>query len=232
MSPSVPPPQRDSAAYTTARILLELKAVNFSPDKPVTFTSGREAPVYIDCRKLISFPRARARVMDLAVELITREAGLESFDAVAGGETAGIPFAAWIAERTDLPMLYVRKQPKGFGRMAQIEGDMAEGSRVLLVEDLATDGGSKLAFIDALRKAGAVVAHNFVIFHYGIFPAGIARLAEAGVKLHALATWWDVIAVAEAEGYLDRATIAKVRAYLADPDGWQAARGAAQLRTS
>ncbi len=232
MGPAVPPPHRDSAAYATARILLERKAVNFSPDKPFTFTSGRESPVYVDCRKLISFPRARARIMDLAVELIAREAGLESFDAVAGGETAGIPFAAWIAERTELPMLYVRKLPKGFGRMAQIEGDMAEGSRVLLVEDLATDGGSKLAFIDALRKAGALVAHNFVIFHYGIFPAGIARLAEAGVKLHALATWWDVVAVAEAEGHLDGATIAKVRAYLADPGGWQAARGGAQRRTS
>jgi orotate phosphoribosyltransferase len=82
------------------------------------------------------------------------------------------------------------------------------------------------------RKAGALVAHNFVIFHYGILPAGIARLAEAGVKLHALATWWDVVAVAEAEGHLDGATIAKVRAYLADPGGWQAARGAAQRRTS
>ncbi len=232
MSPAVPPPQRDSSAYATARILLELKAVDFSPDKPFTFTSGRESPVYVDCRKLISFPRARARIMDLAVKLIAREAGLESFDAVAGGETAGIPFAAWIAERTDLPMLYVRKQPKGFGRMAQIEGDMAEGSRVLLVEDLATDGGSKLAFVDALRKAGALVAHNFVIFHYGIFPAGIARLAEAGVKLHALATWWDVVAVAETEGHLDRATMVKVRAYLADPDGWQAARGAARRGSS
>ena len=232
MSPPTPPPARDSAAYATARVLLDLKAVNFSPDKPFTFTSGREAPVYVDCRKLISFPRARARLMDLAVELIARQAGLESFDAVAGGETAGIPFAAWIAERTDLPMLYVRKQPKGFGRMAQIEGELAEGSRVLLVEDLATDGGSKLAFIDALRKAGARVAHNFVIFHYGIFPASIARLAEVGVTLHALATWWDVIAVAEAEGYFDRAALAKVRAYLDDPDGWHAARATAERRTS
>ena len=89
---------------------------------------------------------------------------------MAGGETAGIPFAAWIAERLALPMLYVRKKPKGFGRDAQIEGAMAEGARVLLVEDLTTDGGSKLRFAEALRAAGAEVAHTFVVFYYGIFP--------------------------------------------------------------
>ncbi|HUC62195.1 MAG TPA: orotate phosphoribosyltransferase, partial [Alphaproteobacteria bacterium] len=226
MSASTPPPARGSAAYATARALLEIKAVNFSPDKPFTFTSGRLAPVYIDCRKIISFPRARAELMDLAVIEIERAAGRGAFDAIAGGETAGIPFAAWIAERMDLPMLYVRKQAKGFGRMAQIEGDMKEGTRVLLVEDLATDGGSKLAFVEALRKAGAEVAHNFVVFHYGIFPEGIARLEAAGVKLTALATWWDTIAVAEAEGYFPRDVLQKVRSFLDDPDGWQKAHAA------
>ncbi len=227
MSAAREPPAQDSPAYTTARILLELDAVKFSPDKPFVFTSGRRSPVYIDCRRLISFPRARAKLMDLAVEMILSETGYESLDAIAGGETDGIPFAAWIAERLSLPMLYVRKQPKGFARMAQIEGDMAEGSRVLLVEDLATDGGSKLVFVDALRKAGAVVTHNFVIFHYGIFPAAIARLAEAGVKLLALATWWDVLAVAEAGGFFDRVALDKVGTFLNDPDGWQAAHAGA-----
>ena len=142
------------AAEITSRILLETKAVLFNPDQPFTFTSGRVSPVYVDCRRLISFPRARAKLMDLASDLIGRAVGFESFDAVAGGETAGIPFAAWIAERLSLPMLYVRKQPKGFGRHAQIEGVMAEGARVLLVEDLASEGTSKLNFIHAIKKAG------------------------------------------------------------------------------
>ena len=215
-------PKHDLAASLTARILLELKAVNFSPDKPFTFTSGRKSPVYIDCRKLISYPRARARLMDLSVDLIESRIGVASFDAVAGGETAGIPFAAWISERMALPMLYVRKKPKGFGRMAQIEGDMPEGSRVLLVEDLASEGGSKLLFVEALRNAGAQVAHNFVLFHYGIFPGSIARLADAGITLWSLATWYDVIAVAEAEGYFDRDQLLKVRTFLDDPEGWEA----------
>ncbi|HIP77899.1 MAG TPA: orotate phosphoribosyltransferase, partial [Kiloniellaceae bacterium] len=207
-------------AAVTARILLEIEAILFRPQEPFTFTSGRVSPVYVDCRKIISFPRARAQLMDFGCELITREAGYESIDCIAGGETAGIPFAAWIAERLGLPMVYVRKQPKGFGRNAQIEGHLPEGSRVLLVEDLATDGGSKLTFVDALRKAGAEIAHTFVVFHYGIFPEGVAALQERGVTLHALATWWDALAVAEQTGYLNSADVDTVRHFLQDPDGW------------
>src|SRR5262249_17323889 len=124
------------AAEITARILLETKSVLFRPDQPFTFTSGRVSPVYVDCRRLISFPRAGRRHRAPAADLILRAVGHESLDCVAGGETAGIPFAAWIAERLALPMLYVRKQAKGFGRNAQIEGEMAEGARVILVEDL------------------------------------------------------------------------------------------------
>ena len=136
------PPDAEMARLT-ARMLLEIKAVHFRADEPYKLTSGLASPVYIDCRKLISYPAVRASLMDFACAKILRDAGFARFDAVAGGETAGIPFAAWIAERLALPMLYVRKKPKGFGRDAQIEGALAEGARVLLVEDLTTDGGSK-----------------------------------------------------------------------------------------
>ena len=207
-------------AEVTARILLEIEAILFRPQEPFTFTSGRVSPIYVDCRKIISFPRARAQLMDFGCDLIKREVGYESIDCIAGGETAGIPFAAWIAERLGLPMVYVRKQPKGFGRNAQIEGHLPEGSRVLLVEDLATDGGSKLAFVDALRKAGTEVAHTFVVFHYGIFPEGVAALQEQGVTLHALATWWDALAVAEQTGYLKGTEVEAVRHFLQDPESW------------
>jgi orotate phosphoribosyltransferase len=210
-------------AETTARILLETKSVLFSPEKPFTFTSGRVSPVYIDCRKLISFPRARAKLMDMGVELIEREVGYESIDIVAGGETAGIPFAAWLAERMALPMIYVRKKPKGFGRNAQIEGDLAEGKRVLLVEDLASEGTSKLNFVRAVREAGGEIGHTFVIFHYGIFKSSLETLAAEKVKLHALATWWDVVGVAEGLGYFQPGQLAAVRAFLEDPDGWKPA---------
>ena len=151
-------------AETTARMLLEVKAVLFSEDKPFIFTSGWASPVYIDCRKLIFYPRVREQLVDFAESTLMRDVGYEQFDVIAGGETAGIPYAAWIAQRFNLPMQYVRKKAKGFGRNAQIEGDIREGARTLLVEDLTTDGRSKINFCKALRDAGAVVEYVFVIF--------------------------------------------------------------------
>ncbi|MBV8533955.1 MAG: orotate phosphoribosyltransferase [Alphaproteobacteria bacterium] len=214
-------------AQTTARILIETKAVHFNPSKPYIFTSGWASPTYIDCRKLISFPRARQKLMDMAVETIERDVGFAAVDAVAGGETAGIPFAAWIADRLSAPMLYVRKKPKGFARNALIEGDVRPGSRVLLVEDLATDGKSKLHFIKGLRDAGCEVTDTFVLFHYGIFPETKESLGGAGVKLHALATWWHVLELAEAGKYFSAGDLAEVRRFLEHPADWSAAHGGA-----
>ena len=216
-----------AAAETAARILLETKAVLFSPEQPFTFTSGRVSPVYVDCRRLISFPRARRKLMDLGAELIEREIGYDCIDAVAGGETAGIPFAAWIAEQLALPMLYIRKKPKGFGRNAQIEGEMKEGARVLLVEDLASEGTSKLNFVHGIRNAGGVVSDTFVIFNYGIFPQLASSLAAEKIRLHALATWWDVLRVADGLGYFTPAQFAAVKSFLDNPEGWSPERAGA-----
>ena len=218
-------PDTRATAELTARMLLEVEAVRFMEDKPFIFTSGWASPVYTDCRRLISFPRVRAALIDLAAAKLMREPGFEQFDAVAGGETAGIPFAAWMADRLGLPMLYVRKQPKGFGRDARIEGALAEGARVLLVEDLTTDGGSKLKFAEALRTAGAEVAHTFVVFYYGVFTETEARLAGHGLRLHYLASWRDVLAEARAGGHFDAGTLAAVEAFLAAPLEWSAAHG-------
>jgi len=149
----------NTPAQITARILLETNSVLLRPDDPFTLTSGRKSPVYTDCRRLIAFPRARRRLMDMGAAMIEETVGFESLDVVAGGETAGIPFAAWMADRMALPMCYIRKKPKGFGRNARIEGALEEGQKVLLVEDLATDGGSKLSFVDGIREAGAECAH-------------------------------------------------------------------------
>jgi orotate phosphoribosyltransferase len=224
---SAPSPAARDAAETAARILIETKSVLFSPEKPFTFTSGRVSPVYVDCRRLISFPRARRKLMDLGAELIEREIGYESIDAVAGGETAGIPFAAWIAERLALPMLYIRKKPKGFGRNAQIEGEFRDGARILLVEDLASEGTSKLNFVGGIRNAGGVVSDTFVVFNYGIFPQLETSLAAEKVRLHGLATWWDVLRVADGLGYFTPAQFAAVKSFLDSPDGWSADRAGA-----
>ncbi len=220
-------PDRELIQQVTSRILLEVGAVNFSSATPFIFTSGWASPVYIDCRRLIFYPRVRETLCEFATSTILREVGFEAIDVIAGGETAGIPFAAWIADRLMLPMQYVRKKPKGFGRNAQIEGDIRENARTLLVEDLTTDGRSKVNFCKALRQAGAIVEHAFVIFHYGIFPQSEQLMAEIGVKLHSLANWWDVLKVAKSEGRFDAPTMREVEKFLNDPVGWSAAHGGA-----
>ncbi|MXU65506.1 orotate phosphoribosyltransferase [Oceanomicrobium pacificus] len=218
-------PDSETMARLTAKMLLEIKAVHFDTESPYKLASGIISPSYIDCRKLISYPRIRSTLMDFATATVLRDAGFEAFDSVAGGETAGIPFSAWIAERMGLPMQYVRKKPKGYGRDAQIEGQLNEGDRVLLVEDLTTDGGSKIKFVEALRKAGATCDHTIVLFFYDIFPDTRANLAEHGVTLHALATWHDVLAEAKAGNHFDTKTLSEVEKFLGDPLGWSGAHG-------
>lgn len=223
MIPTSYPDQREIARLT-ARMLLEIKAVHFNADAPFVLASGKPSPTYIDCRKLISFPRIRSTLMDFLTVTVMRNAGFEAFDNVTGGETAGIPFSAWVAERMALPMTYVRKKPKGYGRNARIEGDMSEGQRVLLVEDLTTDGGSKISFVDAIRGTGATCAHTAVIFYYGIFPQTEKTLDDHGVTLHHLCTWWDVLAEARAQGAFDNKTLREVEIFLKSPEEWQNAR--------
>jgi orotate phosphoribosyltransferase len=222
MIPATYPP-KEEIARLTARMLLEIGAVHFNADAPFTLASGLPSPTYIDCRKLISFPRIRSTLMDFLTVTVMREAGFEAFDNIAGGETAGIPFAALVAERMALPMTYVRKKPKGYGRNARIEGTMHEGQRVLLVEDLTTDGGSKLSFVDAIRDTGATCGHTGVIFYYGIFPETEKTLGDHGVALHHLCTWRDVLAEARAQGSFGADTLDKVEDFLRDPRKWQAA---------
>ncbi|MBQ0712683.1 MAG: orotate phosphoribosyltransferase [Porticoccus sp.] len=221
-------PDKQLIAKLTAKMLLEIGAINFRPNDPYILTSGKASPVYIDCRKIISFPRVRSTLMDFGASVILRDIGFESIDAIAGGETAGIPFAAWLSERLSLPMQYVRKKPKGFGRDAQIEGSLTEGSKVLLVEDLTTDGGSKITFCDALRKAGAEVTDTFVIFFYDIFPGTRENLAKAGINLHSLTTWWDVLEVCKESGEMDDQSLAEIEAFLNAPEEWSLAHGGAE----
>ncbi|MBU2868648.1 orotate phosphoribosyltransferase [Pacificibacter marinus] len=216
-------PDSTEIARLTARMLLEIKAVDFNAADPFTLASGLPSPTYVDCRKLISYPRIRSTLMDFLSVTVMRDAGFEAFDNIAGGETAGIPFAAMVAERLALPMTYVRKKPKGYGRNARIEGTMSEGERVLLVEDLTTDGGSKLSFVDAIRDTGATCGHTAVIFYYGIFPETEKTLGDHGIQLHSLCTWWDVLAEAKLQKSFDAETLAEVEKFLNAPRDWQEA---------
>lgn len=212
-------------ARETVKMMIEVEAVHLNPSKPFIFTSGWASPVYVDCRKLISFPRVRSTIAGFAATTIMRNVGYESIDCVAGGETAGIPFAAWISERLMLPMLYVRKKSKGFGRNVPIEGHVVPGQRALLVEDLATDGASKIQFANAMREASLKVNHCFVVFYYDIFPESRSVLTDAGLSLHYLATWWDIFEVAKATNLYDAASLGVLESYLHQPAQWSLEHG-------
>jgi orotate phosphoribosyltransferase len=218
-------PDRALMAELTAKMLLEVKAVHFRTDEPFKLASGIASPTYIDCRKLISYPRVRNTLMEFCAATIMRDIGFEKVDVVVGGETAGIPFAAWIADKLALPMNYVRKKPKGYGRDAQIEGAPIAGKRALLVEDLTTDGGSKINFVEAMRKAEAEVNDTIVLFYYDIFPEALENMEKINLNLHYLATWRDVLAVAKAENYFDTKTLEGVERFLDEPLKWSGEHG-------
>lgn len=216
-------PAKEEIARLTAGMLLEIGAISFNSREPFTHASGKKAPTYVDCRTLISYPRIRSTLMDFLSVTIMREAGFEAFDNIAGGETAGIPFGALVADRLALPMTYVRKKPKGYGKNARIEGVMTEGQRVLLIEDMTTDGGSKLSFVDAIRETGATCSATALIFFYDIFEGVTERLGDHGVQLIYLCTWWDVLAEAKARSAYDSETLDAVETYLRNPAAWSAA---------
>src|SRR6201995_233139 len=216
---------KKTIAELTAKMYLDTGAVRFMTDKPFIFTSGWASPVYNDSRWLISFPRERTKLMEYMVATIERDIGPGKIDAVAGGETAGIPFAAWVADRMAAPIAYGRKKPKGVGQNALIEGDVPEGKRTLLVEDLTTDGQSKIRFATALREAGAIVNHTFVVFFYGDFPGAFETLARMDIALHHLCTWWDVLEACKDRPYFGEPALSEVRRFLEDPAAWSAAHG-------
>lgn len=210
----------NESAQQVSRALLNIQSVLMNVKEPFTYTSGKQGPVYVDVRRLASFPVERNLIIQKAVERLTPI--LSEIDVIAGGETAGIPYAAFIAAATDKPMIYVRKKAKGFGRMAQIEGELKEGARVLLVEDLSNFGGSTLGFVDVLRQAGAQIENSFVVFDYGRLETE-QNMQENNVTLHALATWKDVIETARSDQLLDDQALHSVESYLDNPDQWKAA---------
>lgn len=220
-------PADNNISKHVAEALLTTGCVMFAANRsePFTLTSGERSPVYVDCRRLISFPEERAMVMRYARLHLYKTLDLENdIDYIAGGETAGIPYAAWLAEALEKPMIYVRKKPKGFGRNAQIEGFFPEHSspNVLLVEDMSTDGGSKIVFAQALRDAGMHINHIFCPFFYDIFPHSEDLLSKAHLSLHYLTTWADILKIVEEQELFSPEDIESVKTFLKAPEEWRA----------
>ena len=206
-----------------AKILVDIKSVNFSFKNYFTLTSGLKSPVYVDCRKIISFTQERDFIIDKSIEYLSNN-GISN-DLIAGGETAGIPYAAFISQKLKKPMIYIRKKPKGFGINKQIEGHFEKKQSTLLVEDLATDGGSKITFVNAIREAGLVVKDIFVIFYYDIFDFEKSDLSKLDVKIHSLCTWHNVVTYLEKNSIYTETEINSLKEFLNDPKGWREKNG-------
>lgn len=208
-----------------SEILFDIEAVHCNLEKPYIFTSGWASPVYVNCRKLVSTTWERREVVCLIARELERALGRDGFDVVAGGETAGIPYAAWVADYFYRPMVYVRKKPKGFGLERRIEGELVPGQRVVLIEDLMTDGASKIDFARAIRQAGGIIAHAAAVFSYGVYPEAPSKLDAADLSVHALTDWRTTLEVAESRGRFDRGQVRAVREFLEDPPTWSRTHG-------
>ena len=212
------------SADAVARDLLRIGAVTLRPADPFTWASGRLAPIYTDNRLTLSHPDVRRRLCDAFADAVGAMPAPP--DVVAGTATAGIPHAAWLADRLGLPMAYVRSSAKAHGRGNQIEGRVAPGQAVVLVEDLVSTGGSVAQAGAALREAGATVPVVLAIFSYGL-DAGRQRLAADGYATTVLTDFATLARVARADGALSDADLATLDAWRADPSAWSLERGGA-----
>jgi len=202
-----------------AEILIKIGSVKFSFDNPFTLTSGLKSPVYVDCRKIISYVEERSVILNYAVKYFEKEK--IKFDILAGGETAGIPYAAFLSQLLKKPMIYVRKKPKSFGKNQQIEGDYKSNQKIILIEDLATDGGSKVIFLEALKKENLIVSDIFVIFYYDIFDIKNTPLSSFNINIHSLCTWKNIIEVLRVKKLYTIEQIKNLENFLYNPDEWR-----------
>src|SRR5499425_498222 len=214
----------NDVAHRIAEMLLRTEAIQVYREKPFVFVSGRISPVYIDCRKILSFPEVRDYIVTELAHKVETAIGVANIDVVAGGETAGIPYASFVSHLIKKPMIYIRKQPKGYGGTKQIEGILEAGKRVLLVEDLITDGLSKLRFNIGIRGAGAKMTHCLCVFDYASDRLnqheGRVNLAEHGIASHALANWDHVLTAGRGKNYLSEEAIKQILDFLKDPENW------------
>ena len=207
-----------------AEALLKTGSIQIYQERPFVFVSGRISPVYIDCRRVLSFPDARDEIVEQLASKVEEDIGLDVIDVVAGGETAGIPYAAFVSQKVRKPMIYVRKDPKGYGRTKQVEGILEPGQRVLLVEDLVTDGMSKLRFNIGVRAQKAKITHCLCIFEYSSDRLGLHEgrdnLAAHEIQLHTLANWDDVLDTGLSKKYFSGEASKQILDFLKEPENW------------
>lgn len=204
-----------------ASLLLDSGCVSMQGEEPFRLPSGWASPAYIDCRRLIAFPEARNIIVQACVERLLTLDVVAMISEVVACETSGIAFGAWIAERLNLPLHYVRKKPRG---IRHVEGNLLPGKRVLLIDDMMAAGTSKLNFLHALADSDSVVKDLLVIFDYAALGAE-NKLLRHGVRTHSMATWHDILKVAEQRSQFSERSLNKLSDFLADPSEWSLQHG-------
>jgi orotate phosphoribosyltransferase len=200
-----------------ARKLLTIKAIQLSPEKPFTWASGILSPIYCDNRKSLSYPEVRNFIRD---ELAKAAMSFGDFDVVAGVATAGIPHGALVADVLEKPFIYVRSKPKGHGMQNLIEGEIPNGKRVLVVEDLISTGGSSVQAINALKETGAIVIGTIAIFTYG-FDKAIQTFSAADCPFVTLSNYDDLLNEAVEMNYISAEILTTLQAWKASPSTWK-----------
>ena len=201
-----------------AKLLLDIKAITLNLKQPYCYTSGMLSPIYCDSRLIISYPEKRRIIIEAFLNLI--EENYLSFNVVGGIATAGIPYAAWIADRLNLPMIYVRVKPKSHSKKTQIEGYIEEGQKVLIVEDLISTGKSALTAGLALRKMKVIVTDCVSIFSYQL-PRAQKNFLDANINCYTLSRFNTLIRIADSEGYINEVEKQQVLLWNKDPLHWQ-----------
>lgn len=207
----------DEIAQTVAKILLELNAVTLNSKKPFRYASGILSPVYTDCRVLMAYPEKRRLIRDFYIEAIEKS-GVD-FDVVAGTATAGIPHASWIADKLNLPMVYVRGNAKDHGKHNVMEGIIKKGQKAIVIEDLISTGESAINSASVVRDTGGKISHVFAIITYGLTKAD-ENFSQNDLKLFSLTTLKDIVDQAQKMEYINKEEIQLILDWTSDPVGW------------
>lgn len=206
----------DNVAYEVSAILIDAGCIIFRPHQPFKYNTGIISPVYTDNRLIMSRPKERNKIIDLMLAKI-RQIGIP--DVLAGTATAGIPYAAFLAQKLNLPMVYARTKPKEYGKEKQVEGSLKRGQKVIVVEDLISTAGSSVRVIEVLRKLGAIVKDEVAIFTYGLKEAR-DNLKKAGVTLHVLSDLEHTAKIAVEKGFLRPEQVDVIKDWAKDPQNW------------
>ncbi|WP_421384507.1 orotate phosphoribosyltransferase [Bacillus salacetis] len=202
-----------------AQQLLNIEAVFLKPNDPFTWSSGLKSPIYCDNRLTISYPQVRTMIAEGIAENIRNH--FPDVEMIAGTATAGIPHAAWVSDRLNLPMCYVRSKPKGHGKGSQIEGKVSKGQKVVVVEDLISTGGSCISAVNALKDTGCEVLGVAAIFTYEL-QKGIERLEEEGIKAVSLSDYSALLEAAHENHYIEESDLEALKSWRQDPESWGA----------